>query len=215
MKFLANELLFPANLNMMPSSECNAFGAQETCYQRPKFPMRKATNLCKKNISNIFNPLNLDRKSLIRFCFQAFWVATLGTIVVVAITQGLMQMIGIRDTRLTTDTYNGFNVKDFFGVVVFAPVVETFILGIFIKITSFFSNDKIIICCVTAVVAAIFHGMNGIYTFFGPLILFFSFSYSFILWRAHSYRYAYISACVPHMLNNLSSFLIIGLLWKI
>ena len=166
----------------------------------------------KINISNIFNPLNLNRESLFRFCFQAFCVTTIGAIIVVVFTQGLMLMIGIRDTRLATGMYNGFNVKDFLGVVVFAPVVETFILGIFIKIISFFSNEKIIVCCVTAMVAAILHGVNGIYTFFGPLILFFSFSYSFILWRAHSYRYAYISACIPHMLNNLVSFLLMNLL---
>ncbi|BCO26312.1 hypothetical protein MIZ03_1192 [Rhodoferax lithotrophicus] len=200
---------------MMPSSEGNAFGAQETCDQRLKFPKRKAANLCKKTISNIFNPPNLDRKSLIRFCFQAFLVTTIGAIIVVAFTHGLMLAIGIKDTRLPTDTYKGFNVKDFLGVVIFAPVVETLILGLFIKIASFFSNEKIIVCCVIAVVAAIFHGMNGIYTFFGPMILFFSFSYSFILWRTHSYKYAYISACVPHILNNLSSFLLVGLLWRI
>ena len=94
----------------------------------------------------------------------------------------------------------------------FSPIVETLILGQFIKIISLFLDEKIIICCITAVVAAIFHGMNGIYTFFGPMILFFSFSYSFILWRAHSYRYAYISACVPHMLNNLSAFFLMNLL---
>lgn len=171
--------------------------------------------LCVKKILDVFNPLNLNRRSLVRFCFQAFLVTTFGAIVVVAITQGVMQMIGIRDARPTTDTYNGFSVIDFLGVVFFAPIVETLILSIFIKIASLFSNDKIVVCCIAAVVAAIFHGMNGAYVFFGPMILFFSFSYSFILWRAHSYRYAYISACVPHVLNNLFSFLLVGLLWRI
>jgi hypothetical protein len=89
-------------------------------------------------ILNIFNPPNLNKESLVRFCFQAFCVTTIGTIVVVAFTQGLMQMIGIRDTRLATGTYNGFNVKDLLGVVVFAPVVETLILALFIKLISFF-----------------------------------------------------------------------------
>lgn len=82
--------------------------------------MRNATNLGKKNIFNIFNPPSLDRRSIIRFCYQAFFATTIIAIIVVAITQGLMQMIGIKDTRLVTDTYSGFNVKDFLGVVFFA-----------------------------------------------------------------------------------------------
>lgn len=160
---------------------------------------------------NIFNPSNLNKESLVRFCFQAFFATTIGAIIVVVFTQGLMSMIGIRDTRLENATGNGFSIKDFFGVVVFAPVAETLILSLFIKIISLFSIKKVTTCCVSAMVFASLHGINGIYTFFGPLILFFSFSYSFILWRAHSYRYAYISACIPHILNNLSAFLLMSI----
>lgn len=166
-----------------------------------------------EKIINIFNPVNLDRNSLVRSCFQTFLVTTIAAIIVTAFTQGLMQAIGVKNTRLTTGANNGFNIKDFLGVVIFAPVVETLILGLFIKIVSFFSTDKIVICCVSALVAAIFHAnTNGVYNFFGPLILFFSFAYSFVSWRVHSYRFAYIAACVPHILNNLLSFLLAFLL---
>ena len=189
-------------------------GAQASCLAiTAQISRRKVAHLCMKKISKIFNPVSLDRESLIRFCFQAFLVTTIGAIVVTAFTQGLMQAIGVKNTRLTTEVFEGFNIKDFLGVVIFAPVVETFILGLFIKIVSFFSTCRIIVCGVGAVVAAIFHAnTNGAYHFFGPLILFFSFSYSFVLWRVHSYRFAYIAACVPHILNNFLLFLVAFLL---
>ena len=196
---------------MRPGLPCHGQrGAQASCLAiTAQISRRKVAHLCMKKISKIFNPVSLDRESLIRFCFQAFLVTTIGAIFVTAFTQGLMQAIGVKNTRLTTGVFDGFNIKDFLGMVIFAPVVETLILGLFIQIVSFFSIDRIIICCVSAMVAAIFHAnTNGIYHFFGPLILFFSFSYSFILWRVHSYRFAYIAACVPHMLNNLFAYLL-------
>ena len=59
-----------------------------------------------------------------------------------------------------------------------------------------------------AVVFAAIHAFISIYWFFGPLLLFLLFSYSYLIWRSHSYKYAFIAACVPHMLNNLVSVLL-------
>jgi len=156
---------------------------------------------------DIFNPHHLNGKSLSFFCFQTFLIITPGTILAIFLVRNFLLMLGVNDAHaIPLKSEIDFNY--FIKIVIFAPVIETLILSLLIKLVSMFFANKIIICFISAAVFTSLHGMNGINTIVGPFILFFSFSHSFILWRKHSYKYAYIAACMPHVLNNLLAFLI-------
>lgn len=154
-----------------------------------------------KKLFNIFHPQELNWKSLSVFCLQTSLITSLGAMGIVLLARIFALMLGVNDVH-TVPEKSEVDCKYFIIMVFLAPIVETIVLSLLIKLAAMVFARKVTICFISAVFFSTLHGMDEINHILGPFILFFVFSYSFVLWRTHSYRYAYISACVPHMLNN-------------
>ncbi len=163
-------------------------------------------------ISDFINPLNKNRLTLTRSCLMVFLLGTPTAILIVRLTNHLLSSLGVYDIEWAARSNNQVSGFDIFGTVLLSPILETFLLGWFIDVICKKISKKLYIALLAAFVFAALHGLTSIYWFFGPLWLFFLMSYSYLIWRSHSYQYAFISACIPHMLNNLTSVLMIKLI---
>jgi membrane protease YdiL (CAAX protease family) len=89
-----------------------------------------------------------------------------------------------------------------FGTIVFAPVVETLMLGGIIYFLRKFFLNRILICFISGIIFGALHGSVGILWFFGTFWSFIVFSYAFLFWTEDDNLKALLAACIPHMLLN-------------
>lgn len=97
---------------------------------------------------------------------------------------------------------DSLSIADAFGSIIFAPIVETYLLAVLITIISSFISNKIHIAVISALLWGSFHAIFGLLWFFGPAWAFFMLTCAFIAWRQKSFKHAYFAAFVPHVLNN-------------
>lgn len=96
------------------------------------------------------------------------------------------------------------------GAVVFAPVVETFMLAGLLRVLSFTSLHPAVCAAFSAVLWAGLHGLLGALWFFGTVWSFFVYSCGYMTWRKTSLRQGFLAAAIPHALVNSMAML---LLW--
>lgn len=103
-----------------------------------------------------------------------------------------------------------FSIEDIIGYVLFAPVIETLLLGLMIKL---FRGDRItksVFCIFPAIVFAVLHALIVPISFLGIFISFYVYSYSYMHWHTkRSLKIAYISSLIPHMVTNGLAILIV------
>ncbi|WP_374762175.1 CPBP family glutamic-type intramembrane protease [Massilia scottii] len=99
----------------------------------------------------------------------------------------------------------------FFGTIIFAPVLESLLLGLTIKGLSRYVNRPCLIAGTCALIFGALHGLFALSWFFGTVCSFFAFSYAYLYWSGRSLRQAYVAACVPHMLINLTAMTLVCL----
>lgn len=68
------------------------------------------------------------------------------------------------------------------------------------------------IALVSAIVWGALHGMSSPLSFLPTTLLFFGFTYGYLLWRQKSFKLAYLAAFIPHVLNN-SLVLVLSFIW--
>jgi membrane protease YdiL (CAAX protease family) len=141
---------------------------------------------------------------------MTFIWATPSAALISGVTGYTMDAMGVYN-KLWHRHLNGSFGVDYLNMIIVAPIAETLILSVFLYFASKFTAHRLSMAAVSGLVFGALHGINGIYWFFGPTWLFFIFSYSYLTWRTHSYGYAFLAACVPHMLNNLVSLLLINI----
>ena len=89
------------------------------------------------------------------------------------------------------------------SVLVIAPVIETLLMALVIKLVSFIFKKTVSICLATALVWAILHSVSvplqGV-TVYWP---FFVFSYAYLAWREHGWWKAIGIATAIHACQNV------------
>lgn len=100
-------------------------------------------------------------------------------------------------------------VVEFVGLSLFAPVVETLLLAITLKLVLKITSRPGVASTIAAVVWGLLHGAVSAVWFFGTVWSFFVFAWSFQEWRKVSFRHAFVAAAVPHSLINASVFLFV------
>ena len=89
------------------------------------------------------------------------------------------------------------------SVLVIAPVIETLLMALVIKLASFIFKKTVSICLATALVWAIVHSVSvplqGV-TVYWP---FFVFSYAYLAWRKHGWWKAISIATAIHACQNI------------
>ena len=142
-----------------------------------------------------------------RYCLLAAPLAIIPSIISTAIICALLETLGVNTSALLPlgpeHTFKGF-----FGVVVGAPVIETFLLAWTISILSSFNKGRIFVAAGAAILWGALHALGGVLWFFGTAWSFFVFSAAYLAWRQTSFKHAYMAAAITHALVNLTAMLL-------
>lgn len=94
--------------------------------------------------------------------------------------------------------------------VVQAPVLETFLLALFLTIAGRLLRRAWVLAAVSAVLWGLLHGSISPLWFLPAGWSFFVYSCSYLAWRRHSLTHAILAAAIPHALVNLASVALAG-----
>lgn len=156
-------------------------------------------------LSFLLNP----RISLWRYCLCIFPIALFPSVVLYAIAFEIFTATGF-NTELIKAPARTSSLGEFFGSVVFAPLSETWLLGLTLSLFVKMTPRPVVTATAAAFLWGVLHGLVGWLWFFGTVWSFFIFSCAFLAWRKHSYQQAFIAAAIPHALINLSAMLSIA-----
>jgi hypothetical protein len=142
----------------------------------------------------------LLKRTLINFC-----LALCGSAALIGIAGGLLTWAGIPMETLDKPVIR-INLLDFFGVVVFAPLVETLLLAGLLALTP--RRWGIVPrAIVSAIVWGGLHALSAPFWFLGTAFSFFVFSCGYLVWRQKSFKYGFAAAAMLHALINLTAFI--------
>jgi len=113
----------------------------------------------------------------------------------------------------TPPSGNNFNISllNFIGIVLLAPIVETFLLSGLLAALSPLKWPVPAVATLAGLVWGAAHGLVAPFWFFGTVFGFFVFSCSYLTWKQRSYWYGFTAAALPHAMQNLLVFSVIGL----
>ena len=138
-----------------------------------------------------------------KFCLAAFPLALFPSLALFGGVLFLFSAAGV-DTSSIQPPSRSATAGEVFGSVIFAPVVETYLLALILRGLLKATTRPLLAATASAVVWGAFHGLFAPLWFFGSVWSFFVFSCAFIGWQERSFKQAYIAAAVPHALINLT-----------
>ncbi|MEQ1516733.1 MAG: CPBP family glutamic-type intramembrane protease [Usitatibacteraceae bacterium] len=95
------------------------------------------------------------------------------------------------------------------GTIIFAPVVETFLLAGLVNILSRVTKRPVQIAALSALLWGSFHALFGLLWFFGTVWSFFVFTVAYIVWKKVTFSHGLVAASLPHALVNSSAMLLL------
>ena len=150
------------------------------------------------------------KRPLWRYCLIAFPLALLPSLAILSSIVLTSRAIGVDISRLMRPAISA-TWSDFFGSVVFAPIVETLVLALLLRILSALTPRKILVVSASALLWGCLHASLGVLAFFGTAWSFFVFSFTFLVWRKKSFLDAFIAAAAPHALVNFTAIICIAI----
>ena len=142
--------------------------------------------------------------------FLNFILSVSVSLTLVAAIFGAGKWLGYFDAPPETSSFE-ISALDFFGIVVFAPVAETFLLSGLLVLLSKLKKPIPVIAVISALIWGGFHALHASFWFFGTVFPFFVFSYAYLTWRPRSYWHGFAAAALPHAMQNLFVFLLVWL----
>lgn len=111
----------------------------------------------------------------------------------------------------TSDENMVFSIRlvDYLGLILVAPLIESFLLILLLKKLRSNGNSEFKSCCIASMIFSGFHFFISPLNFFGTLWSFFLYSKSYFVWVSHSRYLYFLAVCLPHMLVNGLSIVII------
>lgn len=156
-------------------------------------------------LSFLLNP----RIPLWRYSLTLFPIAFIPSILLLLLAIGLFTALGV-DIESLKGPEHPASLVMFFAYVVFAPLVETWLLGLMLGLLTQATQGPAKAAAIASLLWGIAHGLTGWLRFFGSTWSFFIFACAFLAWRERSYRQAFAAAAIPHALINLSATLLIA-----
>lgn len=97
------------------------------------------------------------------------------------------------------------SIERFFSSVVFAPVVETLLLGGLLWLLCRMSRLPLLVAAASGVLWGALHGAFGFMWFFGTCWSFYVMSCCYLAWRPVGWWKAFVAAAAPHAVINLTA----------
>lgn len=142
--------------------------------------------------------------SLTLHCLLAWPVALLPSLALLGLAYGLLELLGIDSTTFEPPDRQ-VTPGQVFSAVVFAPLVETLLLGAGLWLLTRLSRRPLFVAGASSVLWGCLHGASGLIWFAGTFWSFYIFSCSYLAWRPSSWWRAYVAAAAPHALINLTA----------
>lgn len=139
-------------------------------------------------------------RSLTRYCVLAAIAAALGGLVIAGLVTLLVTVLGVDPKTIVAPSYS--TPWRLIGAIVFAPVVETFLLAGLLKLLVSWEFSRTRACVISALIWGVVHMVNHPVAFLGAAWGFLVFGAGYLLWRPVSFRHAFVAAAVPHALAN-------------
>ncbi|MES2026459.1 MAG: CPBP family glutamic-type intramembrane protease [Pseudomonadota bacterium] len=136
-----------------------------------------------------------------RYCLLAFPLASIPSLVLLFMATTTFTLNGIDISTIQTPARD-LTLTTVILSIVIAPIIETLILGYALTVLASTAMHVSVIALVSGLAWGIFHGLSGPLRFFGPTWGFFVMSCAYLHWRKISFRHAFLSAAIPHSLNN-------------
>lgn len=134
------------------------------------------------------------------YCIAAGLVAFLGSAFVLGASWGIATALGL-EFSLDSDSEQ-ITWADAFGMVVFAPLVETLLLIGLLKLLNRAGLNDRAACIVSALLWGLLHGLLHPMRFFGSIWSFAIFGAGYLAWRGKSPRSGFMAAAGPHVVVN-------------
>jgi membrane protease YdiL (CAAX protease family) len=154
--------------------------------------------------------LTQPRQPLWKFCALAYLTALAPSLALYSCAYFVVGAVGA-DAQAIQAPPRAASLSEFLGAVIFAPLVETAILGLLLRGLLSVFKTPLLVAALSALLWGAMHATFGLLWFFGTVWSFFVFSCAYVAWRQRSLHEAYISAAVPHAMVNLTAMLAIAL----
>jgi len=138
------------------------------------------------------------------YCFAAGLIAFSGSMIVLGTSWGVAAALGI-----DVDPGSGagrLTWADAFGMLVFAPVLETLVLIGLLELLGRAGLESRTACVVSALLWGVLHGLLHPMRFFGSVWSFMVFGASYLSWRGECPRSGFVAAAGPHLVVNAVAF---------
>jgi hypothetical protein len=160
--------------------------------------------------SKIYSILLSNKISLPKYIGIAFLVELLPALLLVSIVAFFI--FGFDLVHAPLPKFD-FSWKTFWSTVIFAPIVETYLLifTLFVLRNWRFKTEGLKLAIIAGILWGLLHGVQSWPWFFAPAWSFFIYSTAYETWRLTTFKKAYFAAAIPHALNNLLVLLANGL----
>jgi membrane protease YdiL (CAAX protease family) len=158
------------------------------------------------------NPLALllrPQAPLWRYCLTVFPIALLPSAALFFLASKALQVAGFDIDRLLPPSRSA-SAEEFLAAVAFAPIAETLLLALVLRLLRLFTGKEVFTAIVSALAWGCLHGAQGFLWFFGTVWSFFVLSCAFLAWRERSFWHAFVAAAVPHALINATAIIVLA-----
>jgi len=147
-------------------------------------------------------------RPLWRYCLLAGPIALLPSVALLVGVCFILEALGV-NTKAFMPPGPDPTLAGLFGTVVFAPVLETLLLGWFLSVLTSLGKDRIFVAISSAILWGGLHSLHGLLWFFGTVWSFFVFSAAYLAWRPTSFKHAFVAAATTHAFVNLVAAIVI------
>jgi hypothetical protein len=144
--------------------------------------------------------------SLIGDCLVSWHVALIPSILLLLVAHALFEQAGV-DVQAHQKPPEDLAPRSVWMTVLVAPVVETVLLGAFLRLLQFATRRPQWLAVTSALAWGGAHAWFYPFWFFGTVWSFYVFSRGWLAWRPVSYKHAFGAAALPHALVNSSALL--------
>lgn len=150
------------------------------------------------------------RGSLPAYAVKTALASGLGSAALVFVAFAVGDMFGIAPSE-EEGPQHAITWLQLFGLVVFAPLVETMLLAGLVTGLAALIRSWLIVAVLSALIWGGLHALLHPFWFFGTVWSFFLYSCGYLRWREHSHGRAFVAAALPHALVNAAVFGLLAL----
>jgi hypothetical protein len=147
-----------------------------------------------------------ERGGFLDYCLIAWPLALVPSILLAALAYYILAGAGA-DMAAIQKPMRDVAQRKIWIALLAAPLIETLVLALGIRVVSFFTKNREAVAIVSALAWGALHASFYPIWFFGTVWSFYVFSRGYLAWRPVSVKHALAAAAVPHAHVNSSALL--------